>query len=104
MIINDDDQNAKRNKAPVRLSIDMDRIEINCITARGQVHDEVDAGVTGEPLIIGFNCRYLMDAVGACDDDFIKLELSTPTAGCFIRSSSQKESYIFMVLPVKLYE
>ncbi len=104
LIINDDDQNAKRNKAPVRLSIDMDRIEINCITARGQVHDEVDAGVTGEPLIIGFNCRYLMDAVGACDDDFIKLELSTPTAGCFIRSSSQKESYIFMVLPVKLYE
>ena len=104
LIINDDDQNAKRNKAPVRLSIDMDRIEINCITARGQVHDEVDAGVTGGPLIIGFNCRYLMDAVGACDDDFIKLELSTPTAGCFIRSSSQKESYIFMVLPVKLYE
>ncbi len=104
LIINDDDQNAKRNKAPVRLSIDMQRIDINCITARGQVHDEVDAGITGDPIMIGFNCRYLMDAISACDDEFIKMELSTPTAGCFIRSSSDKESYIFMVLPVKLYE
>lgn len=105
LIINDDDINSSQSRAPVKLNFEFGRVEVNCITSKGQVHDEVDAGITGGPLNIGFNCKYLLDAISACDDDFIKLEMSTPTAGCFIRSQQDEtENYIFMVLPVRLYD
>lgn len=101
LLINDD-MTAKAEKVPVRLTIALDKIEITCITGKGMVHDMVEANVNGDDIEIGFNYRYLLEALRACEDETIKLEFSNPRSPCFIRSD-EDNSFTYMVLPVRLY-
>ncbi len=102
LLINDD-ISAKTEKVPVRLNIMLDKIEITCMTGKGKVHDVVDVSVNGEDIEIGFNYKYLLEALRACDEDEVKIEFSNPRSSCFIRSNSNDDSYTFMILPVRLY-
>lgn len=101
LLINDD-MTAKAEKVPVRLNITLDKIEITCITGKGMVHDVVEASVNGNDIEIGFNHRYLLEALRACEDEKIKIEFSNPRSSCFIRSE-EDNSFTYMVLPVRLY-
>ena len=83
--------------------IGYDKLELSCITGKGQVHDSLKAEIEGGELEIGFNCRFLLDAMSVCDEELIRMEFSAPTSGCFIRSASGDDSYVYMVLPVRLY-
>ena len=102
LLINDD-ITSKAEKVPVRLNITTDKIEITCMTGKGKVYDIVDVKASGDDLEIGFNHRYLLDALRACEDDEIKLEFSNPRSSCFIRSAKGDDSFTFMILPVRLY-
>ena len=93
---------AKTEKVPVRLNILMDKIEITCMTGKGQVHDVVDVSVNGEDIEIGFNHKYLLEALRSCEDENIRIEFSNPRSSCFIRSD-EDNSFTYMVLPVRLY-
>ena len=101
LLINDD-MTAKAEKVPVRLNITLDKIEITCITGKGMVHDVVEASVSGDDIEIGFNHRYLLEALRACEDEVIRIEFSNPRSSCFIRSD-EDNSFTYMVLPVRLY-
>ena len=103
LLINDDISAKSDNKVPVRFNIGYNKIDVSCITGKGQVNDTVNAEIDGGEIIIGFNCRFLLDAFSGCDDEKVKIEFSAPTSGCFIRSTTGDESYIYMVLPVRLY-
>lgn len=102
LLINDD-ISAKAEKVPVRLNILMDKIEITCMTGKGKVHDVVDVSVSGDDIEIGFNYKYLLEALRACEEEEVKMEFSNPRSSCFIRSNSNDDSYTFMILPVRLY-
>lgn len=102
LLINDD-ISAKAEKVPVRLNIVMDKIEITCMTGKGKVHDVVDVSVNGEDIEIGFNHKYLLEALRACEEEEVKMEFSNPRSSCFIRSAAGDDSYTFMILPVRLY-
>ena len=102
LLINDD-ISAKAEKVPVRLNILMDKIEITCMTGKGKVHDVVDVSVNGDDIEIGFNYKYLLEALRACEEEEVKMEFSNPRSSCFIRSNSNDDSYTFMILPVRLY-
>ncbi len=103
LLINDDISAKSENKVPVRFHIAYDRIEVSCMTGRGKVNDIVNVELDEGDLTIGFNCRFLLDALSACDEEKVKMEFSTATSGCFIRSVEDEENYIYMVLPVRLY-
>ena len=103
LIINDDESTPDK-RMPVRLSVGFDKIDISCMTPKGKVNDVVKAQIEGGDLLIGFNCRFLIDAISACDEEDIMIEFSTPTSGCFMRSLDEnKSNYVFMILPVRLY-
>lgn len=103
LLINDDISAHSENKVPVRFNIAYNKIDVSCITGKGQVNDTVDVQLDGGELLIGFNCRFMLDALSACDEDKVRMEFSAPTSGCFIRSAGDDNSYIYMVLPVRLY-
>lgn len=103
LLINDDISAKSENKVPVRFNIAYNKIDVSCITGKGQVNDTVPVELEGGELLIGFNCRFLLDALSACDEDMVKMEFSAPTSGCFIRSVKDDNSYIYMILPVRLY-
>ena len=102
LLINDD-ITSKAEKVPVRLNITTDKIEITCMTGKGKVYDIVDVKASGDDIEIGFNHRYLLEALRACEESEIKLEFSNPRSSCFIRSSKGDDSFVFMILPVRLY-
>ena len=103
LLINDD-ISTKVEKIPVRLNIGYDKIEITCITGRGKVHDIVDADIKGDDIEIGFNHKYLLEALRACEEEKVQLEFSHPRSPCFIRSAENDGSYTFMISPIRLYD
>ena len=48
--------------------------------------------------MIGFNPKFLMDALRVIDDETVDIYLVNPKAPCFIRDS--QENYIYLILPV----
>lgn len=103
LIINDDLSSKTENKMPVRLNICYNKIEISCKTVKGYVNDTVAVDQEGGDLLIGLNCKFMLDALNACDDDGVLMEFSAPTSGCFIKPEDGSNKYTFMVLPVRLY-
>lgn len=102
LMINDD-ITTKVEKIPVRLNIAYDKIEITCITGKGKVHDIVDVDLKGENIEIGFNHKYLLEALKACEEEKITMEFSHPRSSCFIRSIDNPDAYTFMISPIRLY-
>lgn len=103
LLINDDISAKSENKVPVKFNIAYDKIDVSCLTGKGQVNDTVNVELDGGELLIGFNCRFLLDALSACDEEKVLMEFSAPTSGCFIKSLNEDNSYVYMVLPVRLY-
>lgn len=103
LIINDDLSSKTENKMPVRLNISYNKIEISCKTVKGYVNDVVGVEQEGGDILIGLNCKFMLDALNACDDENVLLEFSAPTSGCFVRPEDGSDKYTFMVLPVRLY-
>lgn len=104
MLLINEDTGVMNNRVPVKFNIAFDKIEVSSMTGKGKVNDIISAKIDGDDLIIGFNCRFLLDALSACEEDEILMELSTPKSGCFIRSMNSENDYVFMVLPVRLYD
>lgn len=102
LMINDD-ITTKVEKIPVRLNIAYDKIEITCITGKGKVHDIVDVDLKGDNIEIGFNHKYLLEALKACEEEVVQMEFSHPRSSCFIRSIDNPENYTFMISPIRLY-
>ena len=103
LIINDDLSAKTENKMPVRLNICYNKIEISCKTLKGYVNDTVNVSQEGGDLLIGLNCRFMLDALNACDDENVIMEFSAPTSGWFIKPEVGSNRFTFMVLPVRLY-
>ena len=103
LIINDDLSSKTSNIIPVRINISYGKMEISCKTSRGNVNDSLKIGHEGGDILIGLNCRFILDALNACDDENVIMEFSAPTSGCFIRPEDGSDKYTYMVLPVRLY-
>ncbi|MBQ4311206.1 MAG: DNA polymerase III subunit beta [Oscillospiraceae bacterium] len=91
----------EKMKSPVRCLFDNGMLKINCSTALGKLSDEIKADISGNPLEIGFNCRYISEAVRAVGSDMVKLELSGGLAPMVIKPV-QGDEFVFLVLPVRL--
>ena len=102
LIINDD-ITAKAEKLPIRLKIYDNTIDLRCATGRGNISDNIEIEKIGEDIEIGFNHKYLQEALRCCEDEVIKLEFSNPRSACFIRPTENND-YLYMVLPVRLYD
>ena len=103
LIINDDLSSKTENKMPVKLNIAYNKIDISCKTVKSYVNDSVEVEHEGGDIVIGFNCRFMLDALNACDEENILMEFSAPTSGCFIKPEDGSNRYTYMVLPVRLY-
>lgn len=102
LIINDDKLHSNE-KIPLRINITDDIMDINCATAKGKINDTVNIEKIGNDIEIGFNHRYLLEALRNCEDESVKLELSNPKGACFIKPTENND-YIYMLLPVRLQQ
>ena len=89
-------------KSPLRCVLGEDEIDITTRTALGNAHDCCPAEGSGNGMEIGFNNRYMLDALRAAPDDRVILEFSSPITPCVIVPEEGEERFLFMVLPVRL--
>lgn len=90
-----------RTKSLINCVFDTDFIRISSIAALGTANDKVPADVEGNRVEIGFNNRYLLDALKACNTDRVKIQLNGAISPILILPT-EGESFIFLVLPVRL--
>ena len=85
----------------IKLEIKDNEMEITSKSEEGNVKEKVLISKEGNDLIIGFNSKYLIDAIKAVDDEEIKLLFNTPVSPCLIKPL-EGENYIYLVLPVRI--
>ena len=90
-----------RTKSPIRCVFDEDMIRISSTTALGTAHDRVPCKSEGEHMEIGFNNRYLLDALRVCDADEVLVKIGSPILPILI-VPTEGEDFLFLVLPVRL--
>ena len=90
-------------KSPLRCVFGDGVLNITTKTAIGDAADQCPIDGDGTGLEIGFNNRYLMDALKAAPADRVRLELTTGVAPCVILPvEGEPENFLYMVLPVRL--
>ncbi len=98
------DDSAGKNKSLARCYFHDNKLEITSVSVNGKVRDEVSTSHTGGEIEIGFNCRYLTEALKASMCDKLRLSLSSPYISMVIEplESDEKDRFIFLVLPCKM--
>lgn len=92
----------EQQKSPLRCQFEENLLKLKTSTAIGTAYDECHV-VGGRSLEIGFNNKYMLDALKAAPADTLRLMLNTPVSPCVILPDEGKEqNFIYMVLPVRL--
>jgi len=88
------------DKKPIILRISDNNFELNINTSIGSMKEDIDIEMEGKEIVIGFNPKYLMDALRVIDDETVDIYLINSKAPCFIRDKDQ--TYIYLILPVNI--
>ena len=117
-----EDKNLGQTKAFVKCCFEGNLLKISSNSITGSVYDEIFTEKEGDDITIGFNCRYLLDALRASDGETLRLLLTNPlmsvvierpeeaeaeeaeNAAEAISADEKNEKYLYMVCPVKMKE
>ncbi len=86
------------DKKPIIINIKDEMMELKINSTVGSMNEEIDIAKQGKDLMIGFNPKFMIDALRVIDDEQVDIYLVNPKAPCFIRDAA--ENYIYLILPV----
>lgn len=86
------------DKKPIIINILDETMELKMKSQIGTMDEEIMISKEGKDLLIGFNPKFLIDALRVIDDEEVTLYLMNPKAPCFIKDD--KEMYVYLILPV----
>jgi len=89
-------------KSPVRCVFEEGLVKLHSASALGKADDECVIEGDGEGLEIGFNDKYLLEALKAAPADEVFLELNSGVAPCIISPVDEVKNFLYMILPVRL--
>lgn len=87
-------------KKPLIINITEHNMELRINSSLGSMNEDIDIIKEGEDILIGFNPKFLIDALRVIDDETINIYLLNPKAPCFIKDIEEK--YIYLILPVNI--
>ncbi len=88
-------------KSPVRCKFSENEILLSSVTSIGRAKDKVSCEVEGEFLEMGFNNRFILDALRFTECDMVKFSISGAERPLVI-SPLEGDSFTFLVLPMRL--
>ena len=86
------------DKKPIIINILNGLLQVNVNSAIGALNEDIDIDKEGKDIMIGFNPKFLMDALMVIDDENVTMYLVNHKSPCFIRDKEEK--YIYLILPV----
>ena len=85
-------------KKPLILQVNDNTMELKLNSSFGSMNAELLIHKTGKDIMIGFNPKFLIDALRAIEDEEINIYMMNPKSPCFIKD--EEETYIYLILPV----
>ena len=86
------------DKKPIIIQVEDGEMHLKITSGLGSMNEEIVIEKEGKDILIGFNPKFLIDALRVIDDEMVTLYMVNPKAPCFIRD--EQESYIYLILPV----
>ncbi len=93
--------NSERMQSPVRCKFRDNGIHLSVASAVGTASDDIGVDIIGDNVEIGFNNRYMLEALRNTDTDEVKMTLNGPVSPIVIRPV-QGNSFISLVVPMRL--
>ena len=92
-------------KSVVKLSFDDQMLNVSAISINGKVFDEIQVEKEGPDLLIGFDCKKLLDILGGADDETIKLSLTSPLMSMIVEGADVEEKdtkFLYLAIPMRM--
>jgi len=67
----------------------------------GSARDEIEVEYSGDPLSLGFNCRYFIEALQVMEGETVQAAISSDESPCLITSEND-EGFLSIIMPMKL--
>ncbi len=88
----------ENDKKPIILNIEEAKMNVKLNSSIGTLNDDILIHKSGQDLMIGFNPKFLSDALKIIDDEEVDLYMMNAKSPCFIKD--EDENYIYLILPV----
>jgi DNA polymerase III, beta subunit len=91
-------------KSPLRCNFNEDKLVLTTASSTGRFYDEMGIEKEGEDLEIGFNCRFLIEVIRACETGELSVSLNSPLMSMVIEPVvvDENNSYLYLILPLRL--
>ncbi|SDB52514.1 DNA polymerase-3 subunit beta [Pseudobutyrivibrio sp. YE44] len=86
------------DKKPIIVNTGDNTMSLSISSHFGSLNEDIDIVKEGKDIMIGFNPKFVMDALRAIDDEEINLYMLNAKSPCFIKDD--EGSYVYIVLPV----
>lgn len=91
----------EKMKSPIKFIFDEDTVKLSVVTALGSFNDRFSASIDGKRTEIGFNNRFVSEALRSCESDEVLINLNGPIAPAVI-VPTEGDSFLYLILPVKI--
>ncbi|MBQ7288824.1 MAG: DNA polymerase III subunit beta [Clostridia bacterium] len=88
-------------KTPIRCIIEKEKMIFSCASALGRGTDSCDIELNGEEFEIGFNSRFLLEALKAIEDEEVVLNFNGPFSPMLIQPV-ENDAFSYMIMPMRL--
>ena len=88
----------ENDKKPLILQVSDNTMELKLNSSFGSMNADLMIHKTGKDIMIGFNPKFLIDALRVIEDEEINIYMMNPKSPCFIKD--EEENYIYLILPV----
>ena len=87
----------------IRMSLNEERLAITSNAEMGDVHEEMDVKLQGDPLEIAFNAKYITDVIRNVTDSELCMKFNSNVSPC-IFCPADGDQYLYLILPVRVFQ
>ncbi len=99
-----EDRLAGSIRSYVKFTVD-DKLLVSTVSSNGNVFDEIaiEKDDPDSSIVIGFNCRFMLDALRVCDDCEMIMSFKNPLLGVLIEPQNTDDGkYTYFVMPIRM--
>ena len=89
----------------VKCDFSGDTLKVSSTSASGSVYDEFRVEKEGDDILIGFNCRYLLDALKSAEGEKVLIKMTSSLLSIIILPYGEEErdsEFLYMVCPLRI--
>ena len=87
----------------IKMSFRDGLLKITSNAELGDVEEEMDASLVGDPVDIAFNARYIIDVIRNVSDEFLCMKFNSSVSPCVV-VPEKGDDFIYLILPVRVFQ